>query len=457
MTRNFFRAGGLLGTGMVSSGVTSEMDAAFALLCDQVNSGDVYVKLSAILGLGMAYTGSYREDIGQILIPLIVGEEPINVCSIAALAGGFVFVGQCSDEISGSILEALMTRAMNEGELDSSVTLFLCLGLGLLYLGKGESAEAMLEALKVIEHPITQTASIVLESCAYTGTGNVLQIQKLLAVIGEHIEEESKARHQQVAVIGIAAIAMCEVIGSDMAMRTFECIRQYCEVPCRRVLPIALGLLSVSNPKIQVMETLSKLSHDSDEFVSQNAVLGLGLIGAGTNNSRIAQILRQLSVYYAKEQNHLFLVRIAQGLLRLGKGLLTLSPFFSDGFLMSKVSVCGLLALSYSFIDSKNVIFDSLNFMLYCITPAIIPRMLITLNENLEPLPISVRVGQGIDTVGQAGKPRNITGFQTHTTPVLLGFGERAELDSDDYIPCSSILEGFVILKKNPNPGMMMD
>ncbi len=34
--------------------------------------------------------------------------------------------------------------------------------------------------------------------------------------------------------------------------------------------------------------------------------------------------------------------------------------------------------------------------------------------------------------VGQAGRPKTITGFQTHTTPVLLGHNDRAELATDD-------------------------
>ncbi len=56
-----------------------------------------------------------------------------------------------------------------------------------------------------------------------------------------------------------------------------------------------------------------------------------------------------------------------------------------------------------------------------------------------------------MDVVGQAGKPKTITGFQTHTTPVLLAYGERAELATDEYLPLSPIIEGFVILKKNPD------
>lgn len=61
-----------------------------------------------------------------------------------------------------------------------------------------------------------------------------------------------------------------------------------------------------------------------------SAHTGLGLISAGANNSRIAGLLKQLSEFYSKEPNHLFLVRISQGLNAMGKGLLSISPFFSD-------------------------------------------------------------------------------------------------------------------------------
>ena len=44
---------------------------------------------------------------------------------------------------------------------------------------------------------------------------------------------------------------------------------------------------------------------------------------------------------------------------------------------------------------------------------------------------------QAVDVVGQAGKPKTITGFQTHTTPVLLAYGERAELATEECILCS--------------------
>lgn len=78
------------------------------------------------------------------------------------------------------------------------------------------------------------------------------------------------------------------------------------------------------------------------------------------------------------------------------------------------------------------------HYLLYSIVVAMVPRMLLTVDENLEPLPVSVRVGQAVDTVGQAGRPKTITGFQTHTTPVLLGNNERAELATDE---CTRLIE----------------
>jgi 26S proteasome regulatory subunit N1 len=60
-------------------------------------------------------------------------------------------------------------------------------------------------------------------------------------------------------------------------------------------------------------------------------------------------------------------------------------------------------------------------------------------------------VGSAVDTVGAAGRPKTITGFQTHDTPVLIGHGERAELATEEYLSETPYMENFVILKKNPD------
>lgn len=61
---------------------------------------------------------------------------------------------------------------------------------------------------------------------------------------------------------------------------------------------------------------------------------------------------------------------------------------------------------------------------------------LITCNINVFPTVVL----QAVDVVGQAGKPKTITGFQTHTTPVLLAYGERAELATEECILCVCLI-----------------
>lgn len=54
-----------------------------------------------------------------------------------------------------------------------------------------------------------------------------------------------------------------------------------------------------------------------------------------------------------QDQNNLFMVRIAQGLVHLGKGTLTLNPFHSDRSLMSPVAVAGILSVLIAMLDVK--------------------------------------------------------------------------------------------------------
>jgi 26S proteasome regulatory subunit N1 len=94
----------------------------------------------------------------------------------------------------------------------------------------------------------------------------------------------------------------------------------------RRAVPLALALLHVSDPKVSVVNTLSRLSHDNQDLKDETAmaaILGMGLLGAGTNNPRVANLLRQLALYYSLELNQLFKFRIARDLMYCGKVLFT--------------------------------------------------------------------------------------------------------------------------------------
>ncbi|XP_059449342.1 26S proteasome non-ATPase regulatory subunit 2 homolog A-like isoform X3 [Corylus avellana] len=446
-------AGALLGVGIVNCGIKNDCDPALALLGDYVDKDDSSVRIGAIMGLGIAYAGSQNEQIRIKLAPILnEAKAPLDVIAFTAISLGLVYVGSCNKEVAKAIICALMDRS--ESELGEPLTRLLPLGLGLLYLGKQKHVAKTAEVSLTFNGKIRKYCYMTLLSCAYAGTGNVLkliffpQVQNLLSHCSQHLNKGET--HQGPAVLGIAMVAMAEELGLEMAIRSLEHLLQYGERNIRQAVPLALGLLCISNPKVYVMDTLSRLSHDTDSEAAMAAVISLGLIGAGTNNARIAGMLRNLSSYYYKDASLLFCVRIAQGLVHLGKGLLTLNPYYSERYLLSPTALAGLVTMLHACLNMKAIILGKYHYVLYFLVLAMQPRMLMTVDENLKPLSVPVRVGQAVDVVGQAGRPKTITGFQTHSTPVILAAGDRAELATEKYIPLSPILEGFVILKENP-------
>lgn len=375
------KAGALLACGIVNAGVQNECDPALALLSDYVNHKNNSIRVSSILGLGIAYAGKNRSDV-ITLITNVLGDSnaTMEVIGVSALSLGLLAIGTANGEVISTLMQILLERS--EADLKDTFAKFIALAIGLVYLSKGEQVEVILESLKAIPEPLQSFASILVDVCAYAGTGNVLKIQQLLSICSEHIEAEAKEEtkdaketaskdskkdkkeekeaatvnnlHQAIAVIGIALIAMNEEIGADMALRTFGHLLHYGDPVIKRAVPLGLGLISLSNPKLTILDTLSKFSHDSDPEVSYNSIFAMGLVGAGTNNARLAAMLRQLAIFHAKDQNNLFMVRLAQGLTHMGKGTMTISPYHSHRFLLNRVAVGGILAVLVSFIDVKN-------------------------------------------------------------------------------------------------------
>ncbi|KAK8105391.1 26S proteasome regulatory subunit rpn-1 [Apiospora kogelbergensis] len=451
------QAGAMLAIGIMNSGVRIDSEPALALLGDQekLENKSPLVRTASIMGLGMSYAGSQKEDLCELLLPIITdSSQEMQISSMAALSLGMVYVGTSNPDIS----EAIVTLLLDEDrktQLTDKWTRFLALGLGLLFFGRQEEVEVILETLKAVDHPMARPTALLAEICAWAGTGAVLKIQELLHICNEHMEDSDEKKGdellQSYAVIGIALIAMGEDVGQEMVLRQFGHLMHYGEPNIRRAVPLAMGLISPSNPQMKVYDTLSRYSHDNDNDVAINAIFAMGLLGAGTNNARLAQLLRQLASYYHRDQESLFMVRIAQGLLHMGKGTMSLNPFHTDRQVLSRVSAAGLLSVLVAMIDAKQFITSQSHYLLYLLVTAMHPRFLVTLDENLKPLTVNVRVGQAVDVVGQAGRPKTITGWQTQSTPVLLAYGERAELEDEEYISLSSTLEGLVILRKNPD------
>ncbi|KAG2123859.1 hypothetical protein DEU56DRAFT_923788 [Suillus clintonianus] len=223
----------------------------------------------------VAYSGSHHEDVLTLLLPAVVDDVIL----------------MRKREITSAILETLMER--DDKELDKKWGRFMWLGLALLYI-----------------------------VWSFITTGNVLRVQILLYFCGEHLdalkereEAESAERKkyetkdekkvekkvekkpddtfQLLTILGIAIIAMGEDLGVETSMQ-FNHLMHYGDPIIRKSVPLDLGLISASNSHLPVLDMLSKCSHNHDLAVALNAIFAMGLVGAGTNNARLAQMLNQL-------------------------------------------------------------------------------------------------------------------------------------------------------------------
>merc|ERR1719263_2208859 len=162
------QAGALMAFGLVTCGVRTECDPAWALLGEQLEVEDPMISLGAVVGLGHAYAGTCREDLLENLTPMIVDTACTIECSaMAAVSLGLVYVSSCNDEVAQAILQTLIERQAVEGALDGTWPHFFAVGLGLLYLGQQDAVEATLAALDAITHPLGKYAKLTVEGLAF--------------------------------------------------------------------------------------------------------------------------------------------------------------------------------------------------------------------------------------------------------------------------------------------------
>ena len=151
---------------------------------------------------------------------------------MCALSCGMVAVGTCNAEVTSTILQIIIEKS--QSELEDTYARFLALGLGLTYLGRQESVDAVLAALQVAPEPFKSMACTLVDVCAYagetplgppllclskwhpghmdpmvqiavvwistSGTGNVLKVQHLLHICSEHYEAKDQ--------VGSAAVCL---------------------------------------------------------------------------------------------------------------------------------------------------------------------------------------------------------------------------------------------------------
>ena len=103
---NHIVAGSFMALGLVNSGVINEVDPVQAILVEKLETcSETSLKIGALMGLSFTYAGSAREDLLEVISPIILDmDNSTQLQAIASLAIGLIFVGTCNEDAAQCIL-----------------------------------------------------------------------------------------------------------------------------------------------------------------------------------------------------------------------------------------------------------------------------------------------------------------------------------------------------------------
>ena len=67
--------------------------------------------MGSIFGLGLAYAGQKKEEVLEMLMPVVADNDtPLEIVAIASLSLGLVYLGSCNEDVSQALMSVLMER-----------------------------------------------------------------------------------------------------------------------------------------------------------------------------------------------------------------------------------------------------------------------------------------------------------------------------------------------------------
>lgn len=434
----YLKVSSLLALSISSCRMLDESETVLAISRESFETNSVTQKLVLLQALVLQYAGSMRTDVYE-LVKLQMQEEQEEVALFAIYAAGAVLAGSCNTE---AFTEAV--QALGERQWASPLIRHALLGISLIFLCGETEVEGVLSAAESIEgHEVS--LPILMRSLAYLGTGNAQVLKEILkssldesspAASEEEEQEDTLYEYKHVfSILGIALVSLGEDTLVQMGTHVLEGA-MILDVPTvQSAVPLALGLLHMSSAKVEVIETLKRCLHSGDASVIVSSLAGLGMVAAGSSNSRVQSALEQMASLCTKA-TPANVLNTTEGLLRLGKGTLRLS-LFVDGVPCKKAIACAL-GFVFALVGGGAQIIDKYYFMMSLLAPCIMPKFLVAVDETGSFVEPKVRVGTRVDVSGVAGRPKRISGSQVHSAPILLQPNEAAEILGAAPVYCSS-------------------
>lgn len=263
----------------VSSSVYSEGGSLYALGLIHANHGTEVMELlkntlksnpaeivqhGAALGLGAAGMASGNEEVYDELRNVLYTDSAVagEACGYAM---GLIMLGTGSERA----VEEMLTYA-HETQHEKIIR-GLAIGLAMLFYGREEKADAMIDTLMSEKDAILRYGGIHTIALAYAGTGNNKAVRRLLHVAVSDVNDD--VRRAAVTSLGFLLFR-----NPTQVPRIVELLSQSFNPHVRYGSTLALGIACASTGLNEAVELLLPMIKDPVDFVRQGACIALSMI-----------------------------------------------------------------------------------------------------------------------------------------------------------------------------------
>lgn len=283
---------------------------------------------------------------------------------------------------------------------------------------------------KGIFETLDRAVQILVIGMVELGTGNVESIDTILQ---DCFSGDPDPQCEVFGLIAISLIAISDPLATEMVERKLMNVFMLNSPHIKNAISLCMGLLFPSTSKLSVIEFLERCANSRDTDIS--SVIALGMVGAGSNSSKIQSILNTNYGFLYKESKGANALMYAQGLINIGKGLITLNPMAYENMVVLGKPIIGLLSTILLFLRTDLNFFRDRTFMLYSIIQSASPKYIVGIESE-------IAVGNPVETVGLTGNPKGISGAIVHSMPVLLDSGKKAEVSKN---VCTEFIEDVLV------------
>ncbi|KAK0557696.1 proteasome regulatory particle base subunit [Tilletia horrida] len=265
--------------GDVSSSIYSEGGSLFALGLIHSNHGSAevmdllrsslrnnpseVVQHGAALGLGAAGMATGSEEVYTQLRDILFTDSA-TASEAAAYAMGLVMLGTGSPQ---AVEEMLQYAHETQHE---KIIRGLAMGLAMLFYGKEEAADTMIDTLMADKDAILRYGGTYTIALAYAGTGNNKAIKRLLHVAVSDVNDD--VRRAAVTSLGFLLFR-----NPSQVPRIVELLSESYNPHVRYGSTLALGIACAGTGLDEALDLLEPMLKDPVDFVRQGASLALSM------------------------------------------------------------------------------------------------------------------------------------------------------------------------------------